>query len=52
MRLRCSRRAEAALEEVVDYIARDNPMWAASFARELRKRCRRLVAFPRAPISA
>jgi plasmid stabilization system protein ParE len=41
MRLRFSRRAEAALEEVADYIARDNPMRAASFVRELRKRCRR-----------
>jgi hypothetical protein len=52
MRLHFRRRAEADLEEVTAYIARDNPVRAASFVHELRKRCRQLVAFPGAPISA
>jgi toxin ParE1/3/4 len=48
MRFRFSRRAEADLEEIAAYIARDNPARAVSFVRELREQCRRLAAFPEA----
>jgi len=40
MRFRFSRRAEADIEEVGDYIARDNPARAVTFIAELRARCR------------
>lgn len=46
MRLRFSRRAEADLEEIGDYIARGNPVRARTFIRELRQHCRDLLAFP------
>lgn len=48
MRFRFSRRAEADLEEIGDFIARDNPMRAISFLRELRDHCRKLLTFPQA----
>jgi plasmid stabilization system protein ParE len=48
MQFRFSRRAEVDLEEITAYIARDNPVRAVSFVRELREHCRRLVAFPEA----
>lgn len=48
MRLRFSRRAEADLNEITAYIARDNPERAASYIRELRQQCRNLLTFPRA----
>ena len=46
MRFRFSRRAEADLQDIMAYIARDDPVRAVSFVRELREHCRRLVAFP------
>lgn len=48
MRLRFSRRAEADLNEITAYIARDNPERAASYIRELRQQCQNLLTFPRA----
>jgi len=41
-----SRFAELDLEEIADYIARDNPRRALSFIGEIRERCRIIVAFP------
>ncbi|QQB81606.1 type II toxin-antitoxin system RelE/ParE family toxin (plasmid) [Cupriavidus necator] len=45
--------AEAELEAIADYIARDNPRRALSFVRELRDRCLSLadmpLAFPLVP---
>ncbi len=45
--------AEAELEAIGDYIARDNPLRAVSFVRELRDRCMSLadmpLAFPLVP---
>lgn len=46
MRLRFSRQAERDIEEIGDFIARDNPRRAVSFVRELRVRCGELRAFP------
>lgn len=40
--------AERDLEEIADYIARDNPRRALSFVRELRERCQQIAAFPEA----
>ena len=48
MRLRFSRRAEADLEEIAAFIARDNPVRAVSFVRMLREDCRPLLAFSEA----
>jgi toxin ParE1/3/4 len=48
MELRFSRRAETDLEDIADFIARDNPARAISYVRELREHCRRLLAFPKA----
>jgi toxin ParE1/3/4 len=48
MRFRFSRRAEADLDEITAYIARDNPDRAVSYIGELREHCRGLVAFPEA----
>jgi toxin ParE1/3/4 len=48
MRFRFSGRAEADLETIADYIARDNPARALSFVRQLRDHCRNLLTFPRA----
>jgi plasmid stabilization system protein ParE len=42
-RFRFSRRAEADIEEISDFIARDNPGRAASFVAELRTRCCQLA---------
>lgn len=48
-----TRLADRDLEEIADYIARDNPVRAVSFIRELRTRCDRLtdqpLAFPLRP---
>lgn len=43
-----SRRAEADLEAIGDYIAEDNARRALSFVRNLRDRCRSIVQYPRA----
>jgi toxin ParE1/3/4 len=48
MQFRFSRRAEADLEEIAAYIARDNPARAVSFVRELRQHCQHLLTFPEA----
>ncbi len=40
--------AELDLEEIGDYIARDNPRRALSFIGEVRERCHNIVAFPEA----
>lgn len=40
--------AELDLEEIGDYIARDNPRRALSFIGEIRERCYNIVAFPEA----
>jgi toxin ParE1/3/4 len=48
MQFRFSRRAEADLEEIAAYIARDNPPRAVSFIRELRQHCQHLLTFPEA----
>ena len=40
--------AEADLEEIADYIARDNPVRALSFVRELYKRCLDIAEMPAA----
>lgn len=40
--------AEADLEAIGDYIARDNPARAASFIRELGRSCMELAEFPAA----
>ena len=48
MRFRFSRRAEADLDEITAYIARDNPARAVSYVRELRGHRRGLVTFPEA----
>jgi toxin ParE1/3/4 len=48
MQLRFSRRAERDLEDIADFIARDNPARAISYIRELREHCRRLLVFPQA----
>ena len=46
MRLVFSRRAEFDLEEIGDYIARDNPRRAVSFVNEIRGHSRHLLMFP------
>ena len=46
MQFRFTRRAEADVEEIGDYIARDNPERAFSFVVEMRRHCRALVKFP------
>jgi len=38
--------AEVDLEEIADYIARDNPRRALSFIHEIRERCQKIVIFP------
>ena len=48
MRFRFSRRAEADIEEIGDYIARDKPARAVTFIAELRAHCRSLTEFPEA----
>lgn len=46
MKVYFSDRAQADIEAIADYIARDNRKRALSFARELRKRCRDIGLFP------
>ena len=43
-----SAEAEADLESIGDYIARDNPVRAVSFIRELRAKCMNLADVPEA----
>ena len=38
--------AEVDLEEIADYIARDNPRRALSFIHEIRECCQKIVIFP------
>ncbi|HLB96213.1 MAG TPA: type II toxin-antitoxin system RelE/ParE family toxin, partial [Acetobacteraceae bacterium] len=45
-RLLLSPRAAADLEEIADYIARDNPIRAANFVAELEAKCRAVAASP------
>jgi toxin ParE1/3/4 len=45
-RLLLSPRAASDLEEIADYIARDNPIRAASFLAELEAKCRAVAASP------
>lgn len=40
--------AQHDLEEIADYIARDNPRRALSYIGEIRERCRDITAFPEA----
>lgn len=40
--------AASDLEEIGDYIARDNPHRALTFVREIRERCEKIVSFPEA----
>jgi toxin ParE1/3/4 len=45
-RLLLSPRAAADLEEIADYIVRDNPARAASFIAELEAKCRAVARTP------
>ena len=45
-RLVLSPRAAADLEEIADYISRDNPTRAASFVAELETKCRAVAETP------
>jgi len=40
--------AEADLEEIADYIARDNPHRALSYINEIREHYRKILTFPKA----
>ena len=42
-----SAKAESDLEEIADYIARDNPGRALSYIGEIREHCRSLLVFPK-----
>ena len=42
MRFRFSRQAESDIEEIGDFVARDNPACAVSYIEELRARCPQL----------
>jgi toxin ParE1/3/4 len=46
MQFRFSRRAEIDIQEIGDFIARENPARAITFIQELRSRCRQLTTFP------
>ena len=46
MMVHISAEAEADLESIGDYIARDNPMRAVSFVQELRAKCVDLSGMP------
>ena len=48
MRCSFSPMAELDLEEIADFIARDNPRRALSFIRELRERGLKITWFPEA----
>lgn len=45
-RLLLSPRAAADLEDIADYIARDNPTRASSFVAELEAKCQAVAASP------
>lgn len=45
-RLLISPRAAADLDEIGEFIARDNPARAASFVAELEAKCRTIASFP------
>jgi len=45
-RLLLSPRAATDLEEIADYIARDNPIRAATFVAELEAKCQMVAAAP------
>jgi toxin ParE1/3/4 len=40
--------AERDLEEISDYIARDNPERALSFVKEIREQCSKITTYPEA----
>ena len=46
MRLVFLPQAQADLETIGDYIARDNPRRAVSFIRDLREQCRKIAISP------
>lgn len=46
MIVQLSAEAERDLEEIGDHIARDNPVRAVTFIRELRDKCLALAEFP------
>ena len=46
MKLSLSPRAALDLEEIGDYIARDNPSRAVSFVRDLKRECQRVAKRP------
>ena len=48
MRFRFTRKAERDIEEIGDFIARDNPMRAVTFISELTERCAELIEHPAA----
>ncbi|MBV9756212.1 MAG: type II toxin-antitoxin system RelE/ParE family toxin [Alphaproteobacteria bacterium] len=48
MRFRFSRQAEIDIEEIGDFIARDNPARAVTYIQQLRTRCVQLTGFPEA----
>lgn len=48
MRCRFTPLAEADLEAIGDYVAKDNPRRALTFVQEMRERCRKIVHMPRA----
>ena len=48
MKLDITSAAEADLEEIADYIARDNPVRAMTFVRELYERCFDIADLPEA----
>jgi toxin ParE1/3/4 len=48
MRFRFTKRAARDIEEIGDYIARDNPARAVSFIEALSEKCRRLTEQPAA----
>jgi toxin ParE1/3/4 len=48
MKVEITSAAEADLEGIADYIARDNPVRALSFVRELYERCLNIAEMPEA----
>ena len=46
MKIALSAEAEIDLEEIADFIAKENPARAISFARHLREKCDALATFP------
>lgn len=47
MQYRFSRQAERDIEDIGDFIARDNPRRAVTFVVELRQRCREIADLPK-----